>query len=318
MRRAGKSEFDVTPVVNQAVTTPTTAASSSRMRHADPQGPLRVRVLALDYGAARTGVAVSDASGTLARPVCVVRKAATENGLAEVVRLVDRARGRAGRRRPASDAAGRARQAGRRDGAVRDCAARARRRCRSRRPTSASRPRSRSASAARRPRTLPRRPTCSRAGSTARLGREARRGPRCRRGGGLAARRRLRWEGGDSTEAATTTAPPIANLRIIFPEGLNVREMGERVAAVRQIAIAKRGVTPEADPGAVPRGRRAGEAAEGVSRRLEARLDGGLPLPGALRVHPVHERHRARRRPAGGVPQELRARQPRATRARRT
>jgi putative holliday junction resolvase len=48
-----------------------------------------MRVLALDYGAARTGVAVSDASGTLARPVCVVRKAATEAGLAEVVRLVD-------------------------------------------------------------------------------------------------------------------------------------------------------------------------------------------------------------------------------------
>lgn len=47
-----------------------------------------MRVLALDYGAARTGVAVSDASGTLARPVCVVKKAATEAGLTEVVRLV--------------------------------------------------------------------------------------------------------------------------------------------------------------------------------------------------------------------------------------
>jgi len=47
-----------------------------------------VRVLALDYGAARTGVAVSDASGTLARPVCVVKRAATEAGLAEVARLV--------------------------------------------------------------------------------------------------------------------------------------------------------------------------------------------------------------------------------------
>ena len=35
-----------------------------------------MRTLALDYGSARTGVAVSDASGTLARPVCVVRKAA--------------------------------------------------------------------------------------------------------------------------------------------------------------------------------------------------------------------------------------------------
>jgi putative holliday junction resolvase len=47
-----------------------------------------MRVLALDYGAARTGVAVSDASGTLARPVGVVRKAATEPGLDEVARLV--------------------------------------------------------------------------------------------------------------------------------------------------------------------------------------------------------------------------------------
>lgn len=50
--------------------------------------------------------------------------------------------------------------------------------------------------------------------------------------------------GGGSTDAATTTAPPVENLRIIFPEGLNVREMGDRVAAVRRIAIAKRGVTP--------------------------------------------------------------------------
>ena len=47
-----------------------------------------MRVLALDYGAARTGVAVSDASGTLARPVGVVRKAATEAGLGELARLV--------------------------------------------------------------------------------------------------------------------------------------------------------------------------------------------------------------------------------------
>jgi len=47
-----------------------------------------MRVLALDYGAARTGVAVSDASGTLARPVCVVPKAATDAGLVEVARLV--------------------------------------------------------------------------------------------------------------------------------------------------------------------------------------------------------------------------------------
>jgi putative Holliday junction resolvase len=35
--------------------------------------PVRVRVLAFDLGARRTGVAVSDASGTLARPLEVVR-----------------------------------------------------------------------------------------------------------------------------------------------------------------------------------------------------------------------------------------------------
>jgi putative holliday junction resolvase len=45
-------------------------------------------VLALDYGAARTGVAVSDATGTLARPVGVVERAATEAGLRELAALV--------------------------------------------------------------------------------------------------------------------------------------------------------------------------------------------------------------------------------------
>ena len=40
------------------------------------------------------------------------------------------------------------------------------------------------------------------------------------------------------------TAPPVERLRIIFPEGFTRREMGERVAAVRDIAIARRGVTP--------------------------------------------------------------------------
>jgi UPF0755 protein len=52
--------------------------------------------------------------------------------------------------------------------------------------------------------------------------------------------------GGDSPPPVTTeAAPTVERLRIIFPEGLNVREMGDRVAAVRKIAIAKRGVTPK-------------------------------------------------------------------------
>jgi putative holliday junction resolvase len=45
-------------------------------------------VLALDFGRARTGVAVSDPTGTVARPLCVVERAAAGAGLAEVARLV--------------------------------------------------------------------------------------------------------------------------------------------------------------------------------------------------------------------------------------
>lgn len=48
-----------------------------------------MRVLALDYGAVRTGVAISDATGTIAQPLGVVERAATERGIAEVRALVD-------------------------------------------------------------------------------------------------------------------------------------------------------------------------------------------------------------------------------------
>jgi putative Holliday junction resolvase len=47
-----------------------------------------VKVLALDYGSARTGVAVSDPTGTVARPLCVVERAGTEAGLARLQELV--------------------------------------------------------------------------------------------------------------------------------------------------------------------------------------------------------------------------------------
>jgi putative transcription antitermination factor YqgF len=47
-----------------------------------------VKVLALDYGAARTGVAVSDPTGTLARPLRVVERAASEIGMKELAELV--------------------------------------------------------------------------------------------------------------------------------------------------------------------------------------------------------------------------------------
>jgi putative Holliday junction resolvase len=47
-----------------------------------------LKVVALDFGRARTGVAVSDPTGTLARPLGVVEQAATEAGLARVAELV--------------------------------------------------------------------------------------------------------------------------------------------------------------------------------------------------------------------------------------
>jgi putative Holliday junction resolvase len=47
-----------------------------------------MKVMALDFGNARTGVAVSDPTGVIARPLCVVERAASENGLTELVRLV--------------------------------------------------------------------------------------------------------------------------------------------------------------------------------------------------------------------------------------
>ena len=47
-----------------------------------------MKVLALDYGAARTGVAISDATGTIARPLEVVERAATADGLARLRAIV--------------------------------------------------------------------------------------------------------------------------------------------------------------------------------------------------------------------------------------
>ena len=47
-----------------------------------------MKVLALDYGSARTGVAVSDPTGTLARPLCVIERAGTGTGLARLAALI--------------------------------------------------------------------------------------------------------------------------------------------------------------------------------------------------------------------------------------
>jgi putative Holliday junction resolvase len=47
-----------------------------------------LKVLALDYGSARTGVAVSDPTGSVARPLCVVERAGSEAGLERLRELV--------------------------------------------------------------------------------------------------------------------------------------------------------------------------------------------------------------------------------------
>jgi putative holliday junction resolvase len=45
-------------------------------------------VLALDYGSARTGVAVSDPTGTVARPVTTVERAASDAGFAKLLAVI--------------------------------------------------------------------------------------------------------------------------------------------------------------------------------------------------------------------------------------
>jgi len=46
------------------------------------------KVLALDYGSARTGVAVSDPTGTVARPLAIVERAATDAGFAKLLAVI--------------------------------------------------------------------------------------------------------------------------------------------------------------------------------------------------------------------------------------
>ena len=48
-----------------------------------------MKVLALDYGSARTGVAISDPSGTVARPLEVVASAGSDEGRRRLVEIVE-------------------------------------------------------------------------------------------------------------------------------------------------------------------------------------------------------------------------------------
>jgi putative Holliday junction resolvase len=44
--------------------------------------------MALDFGSARTGVAVSDPTGTLARPMTTIQRATTDDGFAELLAVI--------------------------------------------------------------------------------------------------------------------------------------------------------------------------------------------------------------------------------------
>jgi putative Holliday junction resolvase len=49
-----------------------------------------MRVLALDYGRARTGLAISDETGTIARPLAVVDRVRTDRGREDLLRHIAR------------------------------------------------------------------------------------------------------------------------------------------------------------------------------------------------------------------------------------
>ena len=67
---------------------------------------------------------------------------------------------------------------------------------------------------------------------------------------GIGAFAAIAWATGGNDDASpatpptTTGPPPLQRLKIIFPEGFTIRDMADRVEAVRQIAIDKRHVTP--------------------------------------------------------------------------
>jgi putative Holliday junction resolvase len=48
-----------------------------------------VKIVALDFGSARTGVAVSDPTGMLARPLTTVERVATAGGFAKLLAVIE-------------------------------------------------------------------------------------------------------------------------------------------------------------------------------------------------------------------------------------
>ena len=244
-----------------------------------------MRVLALDYGSARTGVAVSDATGTLARPVGVVERAASGPG------STDRgARGRA-RGRAASSSGYRSRCAGSAGAGAGDGGVRRRRSgrgstSRSRPTTSASRRRSRSR----------RRPRPEDALAAAHLlqgwldaGDAMRRGLAlllvvARSASGPFAA--TAWVAGGDDEAPAADGDRSAAARAAadhLPGGLHGGRDGRPRRRRPRDRDAKRGVTPRLTGTATSRAARSAATAA-ASARTGSGLARRLSLPGAVRV----------------------------------
>ena len=272
-----------------------------------------MKVMALDFGSARTGVAVSDPTGVIARPLCVVQRAASETGLDELVRLV-RGRGAgAGRRRPSVDAPRRARRAGARDARTSPKKLRERlevpvllfderfttdlaQQTPSAPPRMRARPRT-SCPATSRGRAPPRRDAAE-AGAAAPAG-VARRDPapparraRRRRARGahrLRAREDRRGDSVATPPPSTAASSQPKPFRIVFPEGFTRAEMAQRVEAVAKIARAQAHTSPCAcRSGRTSRDR--GRASSPAS--VEEARPRRLPLPGDVRL-PRRRRRRA-------------------------
>ena len=300
---------------------------------------LGVKVLALDYGAARTGVAISDATGTLARPLTVVERAAGEAGLRRLAELVaaegaerivvglpltlraSRARRRT-RRRSSSTRSGRPSTFRSRSFDERFTTTLAAAGPSSRAPEDAR-------AAAHLLESYLTWTSRHNAGDAAPPGRPERRPPR-----GQLARRASAplscWAFSPSRSTSSSAAwrdarratppprrppPKPVILKIVFPEGFTRKEMVKRVAEVRQIAKTKRKVTPKLSGNAYA----AASKAAKVPRLPQARpRDRGLSLSGDVRVHAEDDGEAARRRPDRALQRQLGARSTSATRRRRS
>ena len=266
-----------------------------------------MRVLALDFGSARTGVAVSDATGTLARPVGVVERAATGPGLDRLAALVAEheaecvvvglpltLKGERGAQAQETEAFV-AQLEARLTIPVETYDERFTTTLAQRAPVGRARGRAcRSASP----------PGLARSAGEDRDESDSRPARAC-----CAARDRLRQRCGGDT-AADGDDPAARAAARHLPGGLlggrdgrpRRRRPGDRAREARRHA--------EADREGLPRRGREGHAAEAVPRRLEAGLDRRVPVSGAVRVLPVHDGQGARRRPADGLSAPLRLARP--------